>query len=367
MKLDHGTDPIEGSSLAISILDYLFDKNTLTLSTTHYTEIKNYALVTDGYENASCEFSVETLSPTYKLLIGVPGKSNAFAISKKLGLNEQILNKAKSLVNTSTVSVEELLKSIYDDKLIIENEKEEILKKSEEIENLKLKLSQDNSDLEEKQKKLIDSAKLEARNILLDAKEEADFIIKNLNSIESTKDANNLRNDINSKLKEIKFESTTAPTGNLTASEISIGMNVFIPSLRQTGKVLSLPNKSNQVQVLIGSAKINFDVKNLEKSNIETKPTLPSSNRPSNIKSSTVASEINIIGCTVDEAIPVIDKYLDDCYMSNIPTARIVHGKGTGALKNGVHKFLKTNPRVKSFRLGTFGEGEMGVTVVEFK
>lgn len=367
-EIGSGTDPIEGSSLAISILDYLHQKNCLTLTTTHYTEIKNYALVTDGYENASCEFDIEKLQPTYKLIIGVPGKSNAFAISEKLGLNKNILDKAKSLINTSTVNIEDLLKSIYDDKLKIENEKEKILENSKQIEDLKKSLEVDNSALEEQRNQIIINAKSEAKNIILDAKETADSIIKQLDETKSLKTANSLRKNLNDKLKENTIDVVDSNVG-LDKSDITLGMNVFIPTLNQIGQVLSLPNKSNQVQIQIGNAKMNFNIDKLQKANISlNKPNEKQIIRANTInKSLNVATEINVIGLNVDEAIPIIDKYLDDCYIANLNNARIVHGKGTGALRKGIHTFLKTNPRVKSYRLGTFGEGEMGVTIVEFK
>lgn len=372
-EIGSGTDPIEGASLAISILDYLYKKQCLTLTTTHYTEIKNYALTTDGYENASCEFDIEKLQPTYRLIIGVPGKSNAFAISKKLGLNEDILNNAKKLIDTNTVNIEDLLKSIYDDKLKIEIEKEKILENSVQIEKLKKNLEFDNSALEEQKRDIINKAKFEAKNIILDAKETADSIIKELNDSTSLKNANKLRNELNSKLKETKIEASTNDNIGISKEDINIGMNVYIPSLKQNGTITSLPNKSNLVQLQIGNAKMNFNIDKLTKAtqncisnNGLHKDTTPTSNSFIN-KSQTVASEINVIGLNVDQALPLVDKYLDDCYIANLPSCRIVHGKGTGALRKGIHGFLKTNSRIKSYRLGTFGEGEMGVTIIELK
>lgn len=366
-EIGSGTDPIEGSSLAISILDYLHQKKCLTLTTTHYTEIKNYALVTDGYENASCEFDIEKLSPTYKLIIGVPGKSNAFAISEKLGLDKNILNKAKSLIDKSTVDIEDLLKNIYDDKIQIELEKEKILKNSKEIENLRKSLEVDNSELEAQRKQLIINAKSEAKNIILDAKETANSIIKQLDDTNSLKEANNLRKALNDKLQETKIENTSDSSG-LEKTDITIGMNVFIPTLNQVGTVLSLPNNQNQVQLQIGNAKMNFGIDKLQITKVNPNKLNETNFVKHNTinKSMNVATEINVIGLNVDEAVPLIDKYLDDCYIANIDNVRIVHGKGTGALRKGIHTFLKSNPRVKSFRLGTFGEGEMGVTIVEF-
>ncbi len=367
-EIGSGTDPIEGASLAISILDYLCKKNCLTLTTTHYTEIKNYALVTDGYENASCEFDIEKLQPTYRLIIGVPGKSNAFEISSKLGLDKAILDNAKKLIDNTTVNIEDLLKSIYDDKLKIEQEKEKILANSQEIEQLKKNLEYDNSELEEQKKQIINNAKLEAKKIILDAKETADNIIKELNDTSSLKNANALRNELNDTLKQTKIEDTNNNNIGIAKEDIFVGMHVSIPALGQTGIVVSLPNKSNQVQLQIGSAKMNFSINNLQKASEQSIKSHTTVSKSSvSLKSLNVASEINIIGLNVDEAIPIVDKYLDDCYIANLPSCRIVHGKGTGALRKGIHTFLKKCPHVKSYRLGTFGEGEMGVTIVEFK
>lgn len=372
-EIGSGTDPIEGASLGISILDYFNKIHCLTLTTTHYTEIKNYALTTDGYENASCEFDIEKLQPTYRLIIGVPGKSNAFAISEKLGLNEDILNNAKKLIDTTTINVEDLLKSIYDDKLKVEKEKEKILENSKQIEELKKILEFDNTSLEEQKREIITKAKFEAKNIILDAKETADNIIKELNDTDSLKNANELRNKLNSKLKETKIENNIQANVGILKEDVFIGMNVYIPSLNQNGIITSLPNKSNQVKIQIGNAKMNFNIdklvatsSNYAHNNGSSKTPTPTANSFTN-KSMTVSPEINVIGLNVDEAIPLIDKYLDDCYIANLPTCRIVHGKGTGALRKGIHLFLKNAPHVKSYRLGTFGEGEMGVTIVEFK
>ncbi len=368
-ELGSGTDPIEGASLAISILEYLYNKKVLTLSTTHYSEIKNYAIVTDGFENASSEFDVEKLQPTYKLLIGVPGKSNAFAISKRLGLSPEILEKAKSLVNTSQISVEELIKNIYDDKILIEKEKEKILKNSLEIETLKSSLNQDLSSLEDKKIELVNSAKQEARDILLEAKEEVNEAILKIQSSKDSKELNNIRAEMNSKIKELNPTILDNTPSTLSKGDITLGMEVYIPSLNQNGIVLSLPNNSNQMQVQVGNAKMNFNLNKLEgvknKSVNTTNTKILKSNTIN--KASSVSSEINVIGYNVEEATFTIDKYLDDCILANIPSVRIVHGKGTGTLRNGIHQFLKKNSHVKSFRIGVYGEGEMGVTIVELK
>ena len=334
-ELGSGTDPIEGANLAISILKYLFDLGAISISTTHYQELKNYCLTTSGFQNASFEFDIDNLKPTYKLLIGIPGKSNAFAISKKLGLNDNILNLASSLMKANDVSIEELMKSIYDNKVKIEKEKEEIKKNSNQIEALRKSLENENTRLQEKQDKILNDAKSEARDIIQAAKDEANAVIKRLNTLnETSKDnlstANNLRNELNNSLK------------NLDANSGGDGIN--LQSLQALNEKFSLKNSSLKGK----NSKVTF-----EKGNT--------------FKSQNISSEINVIGLNVDEATFMIDKYLDDCSIAKLSPVRIVHGKGTGKLREGIHKFLKTNPHVKSFRLGTFGEGEMGVTVVELK
>ena len=369
-ELGSGTDPLEGANLAISILDYFKSINALTIATTHYQELKKYALITPGFENASVEFNVETLSPTYKLLIGIPGKSNAFEISKKLGLDNNIIDKAKKLMSSNDIEFEELLKNIYYDKLSIEKEKEKILAESQEISKLKEKLLKENYEKEKQEKEIINNAKIKARNILLEAKEDANEIIKKLSDTSNSKKMDNLRNSLNSKIGNIKLENISSENinknNNISIDEIKPGKEVFVTSLNQNGIVLSNVSKNNEVQVQIGSIKMNVKTNLLQ--NVKGSSKKDNSSSTLNIsKSRTVKPEINVIGMNVEEANFVIDKFLDDCSLAKLETVRIIHGKGTGKLKNGIHQFLKTNSHVKSFRLGTFGEGEMGVTVVELK
>lgn len=371
-ELGSGTDPLEGANLAISILDYLKNIGALTIATTHYQELKQYSLVTDGFENASVEFDINTLSPTYRLLIGIPGKSNAFEISKKLGLNESIINKAKSFMSEQEINIEELLKSIYDDKQKVENYKIEIEKELNQISLLKKSLERDTNIIQKQNADIINNAKIKARNILLDAKEDANEIIQKLNNISDIKETNNLRNSLNEKIRNINILSKEENiSSSLSLDEIVPNLNVYVTNLKQNGTVLSYPSKSNEVQVQIGSMKMNIPIKYLEKTNNydkqEKNTFLNNSSYTSISKSKTVKTEINVIGLNVEEAIFVVDKFLDDCTLSKIETARIIHGKGTGKLKNGIHQFLKTNPHVKSYRIGTYGEGEMGVTVVKLK
>jgi len=396
-ELGSGTDPIQGANLAISILENFYNKGCLTLSTTHYSELKNYALVTNGFENASSEFCIEDLRPTYKILIGVPGKSNAFAISKKLGLPDSILKRAESLLSEDTISVEELVKNIYDDKLLIEKEKEKILKNSNQVEMLRKQLENDVSDVETRKNDIINNAKNEARNILISAKEEANDIIKELNSLydnasvvskDSLKKANSLRDNLNAGIKNNlnsnNDDSTIGSIGSTNSNEnieISVGLEVLVKPFNMIGTILTMPNKNNEVMVQFGSTKTNVKVSNLEISNVGLKNNSATNSRnnknsnssykgfnsTANLKAKSISTEINVIGETVEDAIFVIDKFLDDCFLANLPNARIVHGKGTGKLREGIHTFLRKHAHVKSFRLGTFGEGEMGVTIVEFK
>lgn len=389
-ELGSGTDPVEGANLAISILESFHSKGSLTLTTTHYSEIKNYALITAGFENASSEFDVENLRPTYKILIGVPGKSNAFAISRKLGLPESILERAESLLTEDNISIEELIKNIYDDKLLIEKEKEKILKNSNQIEMLRKQLETNVSDVEDKKNEIIRKAKNEAKSILISAKEDANDIIKKLNELcenankDSLKEANLLRNSLNKNLKNnlntsANDSKSIGISNNFSDSSeknvLSVGVDVLVKPFNMVGTILTMPNKSNEVMVQFGNTKTNVKVENLELVKKSDKLNNLNNNIKSNstnhsrigLKSKSVSPEINVIGLTVEDAIFAIDKYLDDCYLANLPNARIVHGKGTGKLREGIHAFLRKHPHVKSFRLGTFGEGEMGVTVVEFK
>ena len=374
-ELGSGTDPLEGANLAISILEFFKNSNILTLATTHYQELKKYALVTDHVQNASVEFDIENLKPTYKLLIGIPGKSNAFAISEKLGLKKEIIEHAISLLEKEDIDFETLLKSIYDDKLQIEKEKEQIEKNLNQITLLKNNLQKDDSKIREKEKEIINKAKLEARQILLNAKDDATSLISKMKEIsensETMKDLNNIRNNLNNSIKNISLSGNDSlDIKPIDEKEIVVGAKVFVSTLGQNGTVLSKISKSKDVQVQIGLIKTNIAIKYLEKPK-KIKNDINISSSVSSFGSSisktrTVNSEINVIGLTVDEAIPLIDKFIDDCFLAKLESARIVHGKGTGKLRNGIHSFLKKNKRVKSFRVGTYGEGEMGVTIIEF-
>ena len=332
-ELGSGTDPVEGANLAISILQYFYEHHCLIVATTHYPELKNYCLLNKGFENASCEFDIEKLQPTYRLLIGIPGKSNAFAISQKLGLDESILNRAISLVNQDKMSIEELMKTNYDNKIKIEKDKAEIEKNKEQIVLLRKSLEKEKQQLEQKQDTILENAKAEAREILLNAKDEANYIIKELSKLDSNEKnkADKLRNKLNEQLGSVGITSNnTLSTEKLKAlnEKFSLKNSRKDPKAQQTSSVTFTKNSA---------------------------------------KSQHISSEINVIGLNVEEAIHVLDKYIDDCCIAKISPIRIVHGKGTGKLREGIQRYLKTNSHVLSFRLGSFGEGEMGVTIVELK
>ncbi len=366
-ELGSGTDPVEGASLAISLLKEFREHNILTISTTHYPEVKNFALVTAGFENASSEFDVNNLKPTYRLLIGVPGQSNAFAISERLGLNPRILNQAKSLINSDNISFEELLKHIYDDKKLIENEKEKILQNSKDIELLKLSLEQEKSTLSQEKNGFIEEAKIKAREIFIEAKAEADEIIRNLSKETSQNNANILRKKIKEKITELSDSPNLSISTSFNTNDIHIGDSVFIRPLNTFGNVLGLPDRAGKVHIQVGNTKIFFSIAELEKVDTPKEKVISNFSYNSSYKASHISPEINLIGCNVEEANLLLDKYLDDCTLFGLHSIRIIHGKGTGVLRNGIHTFLKKHPHVKKFRIGTFGEGETGVTIVELQ
>ncbi len=346
-------------------MEEFFNKGCLVLSTTHYPEIKNYCLVHDGFENASSEFDLENLKPTYKLLLGIPGKSNAFSISKKLGLDEKIIERASSFISSNNISIEELLQNIYDDKITIQKEKEEIEKNLAQVELLRKSYETKNNNLKEKENSIIEKAKMEARKLLEDTKLKVSAAIQEINNADdsSLKNLNNIRNTINTSIKETVTISSSKSEhlSNVSESEIYIGMPILVTNLNQNGIITSLVNKSSEVQVQIGSVKMMVNLSNIAKSNINNSIKEKHKSSPSYKidKTKNASSEINVIGYNVEEAIFTIDKYLDDSSLAKLQTVRIVHGKGTGTLRKGIHNFLKTNSHVKSFRLGTYGEGEM--------
>ena len=370
-ELGSGTDPTQGANLAISILEYFHQIGTLTIATTHYAELKRYALSHDDFENASVSFDLATLSPTYHLLVGIPGKSNAFEISKQLGLPESIIQNAESRMSSDDVQIEDLLKNIYEDKEQIEKEKSEITASLEEVSQLKNTLKEKEARLQEQEKEILNTAKQKARELLLDTKEEITEILKKAKNAVSKKELDQLRTHVNEQIKSLSPSTNSISIAqSLSPEEITLNSTVYVPSLKQNGIVLSLPSKSKEVQVQIGSMKMSLPISALEKMNdshSSEKTNIATKGYTSISKSRTIKTEINVIGYNVEEAIFVIDKFLDDCSLAKLQTARIIHGKGTGKLRDGIHAFLKNNPHVKSFRLGTYGEGEMGVTVVTLK
>lgn len=367
-ELGSGTDPIEGASLALNILEYLKEKQIITLATTHYHELKQYALVTDKVENASCEFDLETLSPTYKLLIGIPGKSNAFEISKKLGIPEEILEKAKKSLNSETIKIEDLLKNLYDSKLLIEKEKEKILKETNEISTLKNNLLKEKNELEQNKNDYINKYKQEAKKILLEAKEEANEIIKQIHlEKNNSKKLNTLRNKLNEDITNIEISKENKTIPSINPQEIKTGLTVFVSSFNKNGTILKYSAQSQKVNIQIDNIKTTLPISEITYYQKEEKADKTPKKVARDFAPQKVSTQINVIGLNIEEANYLIDKFLDTSALAKLEHIRIVHGKGSGTLGKGIQNYLKKHPHVKSFRYGTYGEGEMGVTVVELK
>lgn len=381
-EIGAGTDPTEGAALAIAILDSLHRRNITTMATTHYSEIKMYALTTDGVENACCEFDVQSLRPTYRLLIGVPGKSNAFAISKKLGLSDNIINDASRRLDSEDIKFEDLVTDLEQSRVTIEREREELNEYKAQIAQLKSELTKKTERLDERTDNIIRKANEEAARILKDAKEYADKTINAMNKHGMTvkeleKHRSAIREKMNKRQEKLKIE----PANNISEhkahdiSEFKVGMHVKVLTMNVIGTVSQIHKNKNQVTVLVGSLSTKMDIKNLailkgykDPAETSSKPKgAGGSGKIKMSKSSSVSSEINLLGYTVDEAIAVLDKYLDDAYIARIPQVRIVHGKGTGALRSGITSYLHGVPYIKEFRLGQIGEGAEGVTIVTFK
>lgn len=377
-ELGAGTDPTEGAALAISVLDHLHGRGTRTMATTHYSELKVYALSTPFVENASCEFSVETLRPTYRLLIGIPGKSNAFAISSKLGLPDHIIEDAKRHITEDKESFEDLLANLENSRVTIEKERLEIAGYKEEVKALKQKLEAKQEKIDQAKEKILRQANEEAREILQNAKELADETIRVFQKAEagiSIKDLEKSRQKVRDKISE-KNEKLTLkndkPTHKvLKPTQIKPGDSVKVVSMGLKGTVSSRPDKNGNLFVQCGIIRSKVSLNDLvliEEETINTgKMQRSSSGKLKMSKSYSISTEINLLGRTVDEALSELDKYLDDAYLAHLPSVRVVHGKGTGALRNAVHNYLRKNRVVKSYRLGEYGEGDAGVTIVEFK
>jgi DNA mismatch repair protein MutS2 len=381
-ELCAGTDPTEGAALAISILSKLHARGIRTMATTHYSEIKVFALETPGVENACCEFSVETLSPTYRLLIGIPGKSNAFAISGKLGLSADIIEDAKTRITTSEQNFEDLIADLESSRVTIEKERLEINQYKAEVASLKKKLEAKQERLDESRDKILREANEQAYAILKEAKDVADTSIRNFNKYGTThapvsemeKQRSKIRDKMSAAEKNMAgTKKKQAPAGN-APKNLRIGDRVKVLSMNLTGTVHTLPNARGDLYVQMGILRSLVNVRDLV---LLQDDTVPAAAKKTNgksgsgkirmSKSASVSTEINLIGMTTDEAIAVLDKYLDDAYIAHLPSVRIVHGKGTGALRAAVHKHLKRLKYVKSFHLGEFGEGDAGVTIAEFE
>lgn len=379
-ELGGGTDPVEGSALAIAILSQLHSGDIRCMATTHYSELKTFAMTTPGIENACCEFDVETLSPTYHLLIGIPGKSNAFAIAQKLGLSKTIIEQAMSQVDNDTVDMETILADLEKSKKTIEAEQAEIIANKEEIKKLKERLASKNEHIEQRKQDILRNAREEAREILEEAKSFADESIRKYNNWEkkpqsaNNKDMEKARGEIRDRLKSVnsKLEYKTSNRKSKNkASDFHLGDSVHVISMNTDGIVRSLPNGKGMITIQMGILQSTVPISDVEvikedasKSAKQTKQKVNQYGASMN-KSRTIKPEINLLGLTVDEAIMELDKYLDDACLSHLSQVRIVHGKGTGALRKGVHEYLRKQKYVKSFRLGEFGEGDAGVTIVE--
>ena len=379
-EIGAGTDPTEGAALAISILNDLHQRGITTMATTHYSEIKIYALTTPGVENACCEFDVASLKPTYRLLIGVPGKSNAFAISKRLGLPEYLIDDAASRMDAEDIHFEDIISDLETSRATIRKEQEEIARYKKEITDLKAELKAKQQRLDERTDKIIKKANQEAAEILKEAKEYADETIKTMNKHGlSVKELEKQRTAVRDKINKSqeKLAVKAAPPKAHKASDISEfkeGIYVRILSMNLTGTVVGTPNTKGEVTVAVGSLTTKAKINNLEIITDYKEPEESKSGKSSTgqgrikmSKSASISPEINLLGCTVDEAVAKLDKYLDDAYISKLSQVRIVHGKGTGALRAGITAYLKGIPYIKNFRLGEAGEGDAGVTIVEFK
>ena len=322
-ELGSGTDPIEGANLAISLLETFNQSGALTLATTHYHEIKNYCLTHDGFENCSLEFDIQNLKPTYHLLIGIPGKSNAFSICKKIGIPDEIINRASDLISKPEMDIETLMKQTYDNKLESDREKQEITKNLHQIESLRKNLENDYSDKLKSEAEKIEKAKEEARQILLDAREEASSLISKLSNMDDIKKANELRNNLNKKIANSTPES-------------SIDLSVLLKLNKKDMPKLNSKNSSKGISY-------------------------------NNNHSLNIASELNLIGENVETACEILDRYLDNASLAHLHEVKVIHGKGTGKLRQGIHQYLKTSKYVKSFSIAGYGEGDYGVTIIKLK
>ena len=380
-ELGAGTDPTEGAALAIAILNYLHDRGIRTMATTHYSELKIYALSTNFVENACCEFDMETLRPTYRLLIGIPGKSNAFAISSKLGLSDEIIHAAKEQISKEDESFEDVIADLEQSRVTIEKEQQEIAEYKERIRTLQEQLQKKNEKIDQAKDKILRDANEKARAILQEAKDVADETIRDFNKVGASADIKELEkkrqkvrdkiNEKNGKLALGNNQKKPANQKTVDPKKLKKGDSVKIISMNLKGIVNTLPDARGNLFVQCGIMRMQTNINDLVpvKEETITAPALQRTNtgKLKMSKSFSVSSEINLLGCTVDEAIAKLDKYLDDAYLAHLPSVRVVHGKGTGALRNAVQSHLKRLKYVKEYRLGEYGEGDAGVTIVTFK
>ncbi|MBD5520781.1 MAG: endonuclease MutS2 [Lachnospiraceae bacterium] len=378
-ELGAGTDPTEGAALAISILDYLHCRGIRTMATTHYSELKVYALSTSFVENACCEFDVETLRPTYRLLIGIPGKSNAFAISSKLGLPDYIIEDAKKHITEDKENFEDLLTDLENSRITIEKERQEIASYKQEIKSLKERLESKQEKIDQSKERILREANEEARQILQDAKEFADETIRTFRKADSSlsikdleKSRQKVRDKISEKNEKLALNNDKPTHKRLKPNQLKLGDSVKVVSMGLKGTVSSLPDKNGKMFVQCGIIRSQVSLDDLVLLEEETVTTSGSMQRTGSgklkmSKSYSISTEINLLGKTVDEAISELDKYLDDAYLAHLPSVRIVHGKGTGALRKAVQNYLRRCKYVKNYRMGEYGEGDAGVTIAEFK
>ena len=373
-ELGAGTDPTEGAALAISIIEHLKARNVRTAVTTHYSELKLYALQTEGIENASCEFDVDSLRPTYKLLIGVPGKSNAFAISRRLGLSEAIIDMAKETLSKEDMRFEDVITDLEISRKAVELEKERAAEYRQEAQKLKADFEAQKERLAAQREKMLADAKEEARKVLTQAKADADYMLKEMTKAKTGGDkqsAEAARKLLKESLENTGINLLDAESDKRTAPEnLQIGEGVFIHSLSQKGVVTSAPDSSGDVMVKAGIMKVKANIKNLSRIDVAdtvTKAKKDAATKARTIKAQHIRSEVDLRGMLAAEAIEHCDKYLDEAYLSGLKQVSIIHGKGTGALRSAITKHLKGHPYVVSHRLGTFGEGEHGVTICELK
>ncbi|MDR2648901.1 MAG: endonuclease MutS2 [Clostridiales bacterium] len=374
-ELGAGTDPTEGAALAAAILDYMHDRKIRTAVTTHYSELKVYALSTEGVENASCEFDVETLRPTYKLLIGIPGKSNAFAISSRLGLPDHIINNAKEILSHEDIRFEDVISDLEINKRTVEMERERAEAYRREAETLKNQFEARQAKLAEQREKILLDAKENARNTMRRAKDEADRLLKEYQKQLriSQKGSEVVRQELRDKTSELDSEAEAAREGrNLRPlpKHLKNGDRVYIHSINQSGSIINASDANGEVMVQAGIMKIKVHISNLslDESKPQSKPEAVSGFK--NIKSSAgkgLSMELDLRGMNMDEGVSAADKYLDSAYLAGLTQVTLIHGKGTGVLRSAIQNMLKNRPRVKNYRLGRFGEGEDGVTIVEFE